>query len=713
MADGGAKELAKQTRELDYKALGKEGERVRDLLPKAKKAFAINGAFIPEQGFEQAKELQPGETNGLMVENWLGGAEPWADWVYHDMRARVEDDQLKTEVGVIEAVAGLVTDDVEFAGCLTDVMRRLSLDYLEADKSFKGKDIMLLEELVMGGNNDEDIWESIQVVGAKGKKLSLLEAALWAISDQMPEEVEKVEEVPEMEVDQTKLRINSVVETDPGKEGETDVVYQLETTLKDGTPIGVYGLADVHGDEKVKDLLKESIFDKHNMLRDEEVISALIKNQLGGGKDQAEVSSFAITVLLSNAVDEVRHQLENEDKDQGGAYLSFVVVIGDQFAVGQVGENKAYQVEWDGQLKDLTTNRSEDDLGNTNHSIKQEHLKHIDIVKGQLKPGDQLLIGSDGLLDEIQDYSGVEGGLETSQDWGILSRVFGHSTASEALKKMIGLARKKGSKEQATGLVIELDDEHAGERAEVKWANQKARWWLSASLAGLMAEAVMGDKYDGSLVKKLVMEYQLMATPEWGRDALKTKKEIKDGTVVESSSFWGDRKKELMKIERGGVEYDQLDLALIEDLAPKMDQLESNFRESVGDLKNLVGDNQGEFEGLVQAWVCLNMLNGLSSQGSRALKKKMGRKTSLISLAKKGLSQAGLITRAELIQIKNESDLNTWADRMFGRSDTMLWDRIGNIFNGGTVEESSAMAKMVAEEMMILLPYFVTRRFDE
>lgn len=200
-----------------------------------------------------------------------------------------------------------------------------------------------------------------------------------------------------------------------------------------------------------------------------EVASALVLESLraamtgdAAGDDAAEPMYARIDAAVKRADRAVKETAQAQSKQGMGATLTAVFVDGTKAYVAEVGDSRAYLLRG-AQLKQVTRDQSfvqmlvdtgvmTPDEARTSpnrnmilQSMGQKGDVRVAICRLQLRRLDKLLICSDGITGEVQDYE--------------LAEILSTHTPAAACARMIELANSRGGADNQTAVVAHFEGE--------------------------------------------------------------------------------------------------------------------------------------------------------------------------------------------------------------------------------------------------------------
>lgn len=258
----------------------------------------------------------------------------------------------------------------------------------------------------------------------------------------------------------TKFSFKSAEASDiGGRDNNEDNVLRIEGETSQGEPYGVYLVADGMGGEADGEAASKAVSDA-------------VKAGIEVGIPQENLSEFVRNLLLEAQKKVV----------EGGTTATLALVIGDKAYLANVGDSRAYLVGVDGDFRRLTTDNSMVELfvelghesrsetyaspvlNKLTHKLGQgegaasfEDIK-VSVVEG-IKPGDKLLLCSDGVWGVIRDDSWEGSGDESGgRNSGELQQIVKDNSPQDAVEALIARVKAIGPEQRDDGTHRDLDN---------------------------------------------------------------------------------------------------------------------------------------------------------------------------------------------------------------------------------------------------------------
>jgi serine/threonine protein phosphatase PrpC len=220
-------------------------------------------------------------------------------------------------------------------------------------------------------------------------------------------------------------------------------------------PIGLYVVADGMGGHAAGDVASGLVVDTIA----EKMVTHLLAPQLTG---DADAESFDAQGWLADAIQTANQAvLDRRDEIDAtmGTTLVAALVIGDVATVANVGDSRAYLINEEG-IRQITTDHSLVErlvaLGQITpgearvhpqrnviyRTIGDKEEAEIDFFVQTLKPGDSLLLCSDGLSGKVED----------AEIWRLVKR---SRSPQEACEQLVQAANDRGGGDNITVIVVQ------------------------------------------------------------------------------------------------------------------------------------------------------------------------------------------------------------------------------------------------------------------
>lgn len=242
--------------------------------------------------------------------------------------------------------------------------------------------------------------------------------------------------------------------TDVGRRRDhnEDSLLMTEATFSDGTPYGLYVVADGLGGHQGGEVASR--------LSIEAIQEEFIQQPPPAQSDSSNEWLRKIALVANQAI--LSHQEDQKEAKKMGSTLVMALVTADQAYIANVGDSRAYhlteedivQISVDhslverlvqiGQLtrEEARTHKNRNVIYNT---LGDKADPEVGLYQISLEPGDRILLCSDGLTDMLTDDSIFE-----------ISR--NHPDPVETCQLLVQTANAAGGNDNITAIIVQLDE---------------------------------------------------------------------------------------------------------------------------------------------------------------------------------------------------------------------------------------------------------------